>query len=81
MCYHLPPSSICSSWVLLSVDTIPHLPYKFGFYCLKMAEQLSLEQETVQYYQWLMRIERTEFEKELLDIISISSKFNQILDV
>ena len=40
-----------------------------------MAERLSLEQETVQYYQWLMRIEHAEIEKELLDIVSISSKF------
>ena len=36
-----------------------------------MAEQLSLEQETVQYYQWLMGIEHAEFEKELLDILSL----------
>ena len=27
-------------------------------------------QETVEYYKWLIRIERTEFEKELLDIVS-----------
>ena len=40
-----------------------------------MAERLSLDQETVQYYQWLMRIKSADFEKELLDIISISSKF------
>ena len=36
-----------------------------------MAEQSSLEQETVQYYNWLMRLEHSEFEKELLEIVSI----------
>ena len=35
-----------------------------------MAKKLSLEQETAQYYQWLMRIEHAEFEKELLKIVS-----------
>ena len=28
-------------------------------------------QETVEYYKWLIRIERAEFERELLDIVSI----------
>ena len=27
-------------------------------------------QKTVEYYKWLIRIERAEFEKELLDIVS-----------
>ena len=36
-----------------------------------MAERSSLEQETVQYYNWLMRLEHSEFEKELLEIVSI----------
>ena len=36
-----------------------------------MAEQYSLEQETVQYFNWLMRLEHSEFEKELLEIVSI----------
>ena len=26
-------------------------------------------QETAEYYKWLIRIERAEFEKELLDIV------------
>ena len=29
------------------------------------------KQELAEYYQWLLKIERTEFEKELLGIISI----------
>ena len=29
------------------------------------------KQESAEYYQWLFKIERTEFEKELLEIISI----------
>ena len=36
-----------------------------------MVERVSLEQETVEYYKFLMRIERAEFEKELLEIVSI----------
>ena len=36
-----------------------------------MAERYSLEQETVQYYNWLMRLKHSEFEKELLEIVSI----------
>ena len=36
-----------------------------------MAERYSLEQKTVQYYNWLMRLEHAEFEKELLEIVSI----------
>ena len=36
-----------------------------------MAERYSLEQETVQYYNWLMRPEHSEFEKEFLEIVSI----------
>ena len=35
-----------------------------------MANKLSLEQETAEYYQWLMWIEHAEFEKELLEIVS-----------
>ena len=35
-----------------------------------MAEKLSLEQETAQYYQWLMWMAHLEFEKELLEIVS-----------
>ena len=35
-----------------------------------MAEKLSLEQETAQYYLWLMQMEYAEFEKELLEIVS-----------
>ena len=31
------------------------------------------KQESAEYYQWLFKIERTEFEKELLEIISILS--------
>ena len=36
------------------------------------------QQETAEYYHWLFRIEQTEFEKELLDIVRISNtmKFN-----
>ena len=40
-----------------------------------MAERVSLEQETVEYYKFLMRIERAEFEKELLEIVSIQEFF------
>ena len=29
------------------------------------------KQESAEYYQWLFKIERTEFEKELLEIVSI----------
>ena len=36
-----------------------------------MAERVSVKQETVEYYKSLMRIERAEFEKELLEIVSI----------
>ena len=36
-----------------------------------MAERSSLEQETVQYYNWLMHLEHSEFGKELLEIVSI----------
>ena len=28
-------------------------------------------QETTEYYQWLIQIERQEFEEELLEIVSI----------
>ena len=28
------------------------------------------KQESAEYYQWLFKIERTEFEKELLEIVS-----------
>ena len=36
------------------------------------------QQEAAEYYRWLFKIERTEFEKELLDIIHTSTiiKFN-----
>ena len=30
-----------------------------------------LPQETVEYYSWLLRIEREDFEKELMEIVSI----------
>ena len=30
-------------------------------------------QEMAEYYEWLIRIEHTEFERELLDIVSIYS--------
>ena len=33
----------------------------------------SEKQESAEYYQWLLKIERTEFEKELLEIVSILS--------
>ena len=36
-----------------------------------MAERYFLEQETVQYYNWIMRLEHSKFEKELLEIVSI----------
>ena len=42
----------------------------------KMAEKISLEQETVEYYKFLMRIERAEFEKELLKIVSSHLKIS-----
>ena len=29
------------------------------------------KQESTEYYRWLFKIERTEFEKELLEIVSI----------
>ena len=29
------------------------------------------KQEMTEYYKWLLHIERTEFEKELLEIVSI----------
>ena len=29
------------------------------------------KQESAEYYQWLFKIERTEFKKELLEIVSI----------
>ena len=29
-------------------------------------------QETAEYYQWLIRIERQEFEEELLEIVSFN---------
>ena len=36
------------------------------------------QQETAEYYHWLFKIEQTEFEKELLDIVHTSTiiKFN-----
>ena len=40
---------------------------------------MSWEQETVEYYNWLMRIEMAEFEKELLEIISYFSENHQWL--
>ena len=36
----------------------------------KMVEKISLEQDTVEYYKFLMQIKRAEFEKELLKIVS-----------
>ena len=30
-----------------------------------------LHQETVEYYSWLLRIERADFERELMEIVSI----------
>ena len=30
------------------------------------------KQEMAKYYKWLLRIERAEFEKELLEIVSIN---------
>ena len=30
-------------------------------------------QETAEYYHWLIRIERQQFEEELLDIVSIKN--------
>ena len=38
-------------------------------------EMAKLEaQESAEYYKWLFRIERIEFEKELLEIVSILKK-------
>ena len=38
-------------------------------------EMAKLEaQESTEYYKWLFRIERIEFEKELLEIVSILKK-------
>ena len=31
-------------------------------------------QETVEYYRWLLRIERQQFEEELLEIVSIQNR-------
>ena len=36
----------------------------------KKAEKV-LSQETVEYYSWLLKIERADFEKELMEIVSI----------
>ena len=41
---------------------------------------MSWEHETVQYYNWLMRIKTAEFEKELLKIISFLLKINQSIN-
>ena len=35
-------------------------------------------QETAKYYQWLIRIERQEFEEELLEIVSFEFPFTAI---
>ena len=34
---------------------------------------MSFEQDTAEYYAWLMPIEWAEFEKELLEIVSIKN--------
>ena len=51
------------------IDVLYHFILNLRFEI--MAERYSLEQETVQYYNWLMRLEHAEFEKELLEIVSI----------
>ena len=38
----------------------------------------SEKQETAEYYNWLLCIERAEFEKELLEIVSINPIVNII---
>ena len=35
-------------------------------------------QESTEYYKWLLRIEHIEFEKELLEIVSIFKKISTI---
>ena len=35
-------------------------------------------QETAEYYQWLIQIERQEFEEELLEIVSFEFPFTAI---
>ena len=37
------------------------------------------EQESTEYYKWLLQIEKAEFEKELLDIVSLSKMFQIII--
>ena len=37
------------------------------------------KQETAEYYNWLLRIERAEFEKELLEIVSINLHNHKIM--
>ena len=43
-------------------------------FCVTVIDEMArLEaQESAEYYKWLFRIERIEFEKELLEIVSIS---------
>ena len=42
------------------------------YYFKEIDEMARLEaQESIEYYKWLFRIERIEFEKELLEIVSI----------
>ena len=41
--------------------------------------KMSWQQETIQYYNWLMRIQSAEFGKELLEIVSFPSEIYQLI--